>query len=95
MATSILRLPTVKARTGLSRSTIYLRISEGHFPKPISLGGRAVGWIEEEITEWLHQQIEDSLKWSSPPGHLAKVVKPSTEVKHDDRENRFGQYVPL
>jgi prophage regulatory protein len=62
MATTILRLPTVKARTGLSRSTIYLRISEGRFPKPISLGGRAVGWVEKEITEWLNQQIEHSRK---------------------------------
>jgi len=60
MATAILRLPTVKARTGLSRSTIYLRISEGRFPKPISLGGRAVGWVEEEINAWLNQQIEHS-----------------------------------
>jgi len=53
MTTAILRLPTVKARTGLSRSTIYLRISEGHFPTPIPLGGRAVGWIETEIDDWL------------------------------------------
>ena len=60
MATIILRLPTVKARTGLSRSSIYLRISEGRFPKPISLGGRAVGWIETEVNDWLNQQIETS-----------------------------------
>lgn len=60
--TSILRLPTVKARTGLSRSTIYLRISEGRFPKPVSLGGRAVGWVEAEITDWLNQQIKASRK---------------------------------
>lgn len=58
--TSILRLPDVKARTGLSRSTIYLRISEGCFPKPVSLGGRAVGWIEAEVNDWLNQQIEAS-----------------------------------
>jgi prophage regulatory protein len=58
MATIILRLPTVKARTGLSRSTIYLRISENLFPKPVSLGGRAVGWIESEIDDWLAEQIE-------------------------------------
>ena len=62
MATAILRLPTVKARTGLSRSTIYLRISEGRFPRPISLGGRAVGWVEAEITDWLNQQIEQCRK---------------------------------
>jgi len=62
MTYSILRLPKVKARTGLSRSTIYLRISEGSFPKPISLGGRAVGWIEAEVDDWVNQQIEASRK---------------------------------
>ncbi len=60
--TNILRLPTVKARTGLSRSTIYLRISEDSFPKRVSLGGRAVGWIEAEVDDWLNQQIKASHK---------------------------------
>jgi len=60
MTHTILRLPAVKARTGLSRSTIYLRIAEGSFPKPVSLGGRAVGWIEAEVNDWLKQQIETS-----------------------------------
>lgn len=60
MATAILRFPSVKARTGLSRSTIYLRISLGEFPQPISLGGRAVGWIEAEVDDWLCHQIEAS-----------------------------------
>lgn len=60
MKTSILRLPEVKAHTGLSRSTIYVRIAEGRFPRPVSLGGRAVGWIDAEIQEWLDQQIENS-----------------------------------
>ena len=62
MVTSILRLPAVKARTGLSRSTIYLRVSDGKFPKPVSLGGRAVGWIESEVQQWLEQRIEASRK---------------------------------
>lgn len=62
MVTTILRLPTVKARTGLSRSTIYLRIAEGSFPTPVSLGGRAVGWIEAEVNDWLAQRIEASRK---------------------------------
>ena len=62
MQTIILRLPQIKARTGLSRSTIYLRISEDRFPKPISLGGRAVGWIEAEVNDWLNQQIDNSRK---------------------------------
>ena len=60
MQIKILRRPTVSERTGLSRSTIYLRISKKTFPAPISLGGRAVGLIEEEIQTWLEQQIESS-----------------------------------
>jgi prophage regulatory protein len=60
MANTILRLPAVKTRTGLSRSTIYLRVAEGRFPKPISLGARAVGWVDAEVEAWLAGQIEES-----------------------------------
>lgn len=60
MAKVVLRLPRVKARTGLSRSTIYLRIAEGTFPKPVSLGDRAVGWLESEIESWLSSRVEAS-----------------------------------
>ncbi len=60
MANAILRLPLVKARTGLSRSTIYQRAAEGTFPKPISLGDRAVGWLESEIESWLSSRVEAS-----------------------------------
>ena len=60
MSHHILRLPAVKSRTGLSRSSIYLRISENRFPRPVSLGGRAVGWIEGEVDNWLNDQIEAS-----------------------------------
>ncbi|MGA7951474.1 MAG: AlpA family transcriptional regulator [Thiobacillaceae bacterium] len=62
MVTTFLRLPMVKARTGLSRSTLYLRIAEGSFPAPISLGGRAVGWIEAEVNDWVARRIEASRK---------------------------------
>jgi prophage regulatory protein len=52
---TILRLPTVIARTGLSRSSLYNRISEGTFPRPRSLGGaRAVGWLESQVDDWLN-----------------------------------------
>jgi prophage regulatory protein len=60
MSHTILRLPAVKTITGLSRSTIYLRIAQGTFPKPVGLGGRAVGWLEAEIQEWLQRRIEVS-----------------------------------
>jgi len=54
----ILRRKQVEARTGLSRSTIYLRVQEGTFPRPISLGARAVGWVEHEIEAWLAARME-------------------------------------
>lgn len=60
MSHKILRLPTVKELTGLSRSTIYLRISKNEFPAPISLGGRAVGWLEGDVNAWLTEKVEAS-----------------------------------
>ena len=62
MEQHILRLPPVKAITGLSRSTIYLRMSEGTFPEKISLGSHAVGWLETEIQDWLDERISVSRK---------------------------------
>jgi prophage regulatory protein len=62
MTHRIMRLPEVKTSTGLSRSTIYARISGGTFPKPVKLGPRTVGWLENEIQEWVQQQIDISRK---------------------------------
>ena len=53
----ILRLPDVKARTGLSRSTIYLRLATGTFPRPVSLGARSIGFVESEIDAWISERI--------------------------------------
>ncbi len=61
-ALTILRRKQVEARTGLARSTIYDRIKAGTFPAPISLGEKAVGWIESEVNGWLTAQIEKSRK---------------------------------
>ena len=61
-ATTILRRKQVEARTGLARSTIYDRVKLGTFPAPVSLGARAVGWVESEVDEWLTAQIEKSRK---------------------------------
>lgn len=52
-----LRLADVMARTGLSRSAIYLNISEGSFPSNINLGPRSVAWLESEIDAWMQARI--------------------------------------
>ncbi len=58
MEITILRLPQVLARTGLSRSTIYAKVAAGEFPEPINLGGRAVGWLADEVEAWLVARVE-------------------------------------
>ena len=58
MIKKIYRLPDVMTMTGLSRSSIYLRISTNEFPKPVKLGRRAVGWPEESIIAWQAKMME-------------------------------------
>lgn len=71
MSLTILRRKQVEARTGLSRSSIYARLRNNPkrpgdydptFPKPVSVGAKAVGWIEAEINAWIAAQIEKSRK---------------------------------
>jgi prophage regulatory protein len=68
-ALTILRRKQVEARTGLSRSTIYAKLRRNPkrpadfdptFPRPISVGAKAVGWIESELDTWLIAQINKS-----------------------------------
>lgn len=61
--TRIIKLPDVMKRLGCSRSTIYAKLSPGSsqfdrsMPAPISLGGRAVGWLDHEIEAYLQERI--------------------------------------
>jgi len=54
-----MRLTEVIRDTGLGRSSIYKRIAQGEFPKPVPLGGRAVGWVSDEIEAWILERIEE------------------------------------
>ncbi|MFZ7310854.1 helix-turn-helix transcriptional regulator [Comamonas jiangduensis] len=65
-ALTIIRRKQLEARTGLSRSTIYAKMRENPkrpsdfdptFPKPISMGAKAVGWIEAEVEAWLAARV--------------------------------------
>lgn len=53
MALKYLRRRAVEEATGLSRSTIYLLMSKGQFPRPIKLTAKAVAWSEASIVDWL------------------------------------------
>jgi prophage regulatory protein len=49
----IVRIKTVLARTGLSRSTFYPKIQEGSSPRQAKLGVHGAGWSEAAINEWI------------------------------------------
>ncbi len=59
----ILRFKQVAVLVGLGKSSIYRRVQEGTFPKPIKLGSaRASGWISTEVYGWIDDQIRRSRK---------------------------------
>ena len=54
---SVLRLPEVMERTGLSRSSVYAMASTDRFPHPIKLSDRASAWIEAEVEAWIRERM--------------------------------------
>ncbi|QDX27364.1 AlpA family phage regulatory protein [Sphingomonas suaedae] len=62
----ILRINTVLARTGLSRSTMYRKMESGTFPGNIQISTRCVGWRESAINAWLRNPM--LYRWDDPRG---------------------------
>lgn len=56
---ALLRLPTVTDLTGAAKSTIWLWVKEGKFPRPVKLGPRSVAWKSKDVREFL----EDPERW--------------------------------
>jgi len=63
----IIRLRTVLDRTGLSRTTIYRKITEGTFPPQVKIGIHGVGWHESAINRWI----------SDPAGYRSENDNPA------------------
>lgn len=59
MTARILRRPKVEELTGLGRSAIYEYMASGQFPRPVRLSGKSVGWIENEVSDWIEQRIAE------------------------------------
>lgn len=55
-----IRLPELMQVIGLGKTTIYSLIKEGEFPRPVPIGGRAVGWVENEVIQWANDRIAKS-----------------------------------
>jgi prophage regulatory protein len=55
----LLRFPTVRERTGLSRSTIWRLERRGDFPRHRRISANAVAWVEQEVTQWIRSRSND------------------------------------
>jgi prophage regulatory protein len=82
-----LRLPEVKTRTGLARSTIYFFIAQGRFPKPVHISPQIAVWVESEVQDWIRKKIATSPSkmtraqmWRSISPHLLTGSRPPTFV---------------
>lgn len=62
MTKRIIRLPEVKLKTGISKTTIYYLMGKSLFPNNIVLGKMSVGWLEADIDRWIEQRSQ-GLKW--------------------------------
>jgi len=58
MAQNLIRLQEVLKRVPYSRSTIYLKVARGEFPQPVSLGARAVAWVQADVDAWIDRRID-------------------------------------
>jgi prophage regulatory protein len=61
-----IRLPEVKALTGLGTTKIYDMVKKGLFPRQVSLGGRAVAWVKSEVLAWNQQKVDEARISESP-----------------------------
>jgi prophage regulatory protein len=61
-----LRLPEVRARVPYSRATIYRLITAGQFPRPYSMGARAVAWLESDVTAWIEARLSAPAPSANP-----------------------------
>ena len=79
---TILRRNQVQAETGLSRSTIYLRIAQGLWPKPVSLGPRAVGWPAREVAALNEARIAGACD-AHVRSLVEQLVRGRQQVRHE------------
>ncbi len=57
MTTKLIRVPATLERYGISRSTLYLRIADGSFPRPVKIGKRAIAFVECELDKHMARLI--------------------------------------
>jgi prophage regulatory protein len=81
----LLRFTDVSGRVGLRHSAIYDAIRKGTFPRPVSLGRKAVAWLESEVDAWINARIaeRDAAMLSKRPRGRPRKSAEMTELVTD------------
>jgi prophage regulatory protein len=58
----LLRIADVSTKTTLAKSTIWLKMAEGSFPKPTKLSPAINVWKESDIDEWIENKFSQPSK---------------------------------
>lgn len=88
---TILRLAEVLRRTGLSRSTLYLRIANASFPHQISLGGRAIGWLKSEVDDWVDTRANLRKPSTDKATSITGKLESATDADRESNPSRANQ----
>lgn len=56
----LIRRSEVIHRVGLCKASIYNRMNSGEFPRPISIGGGRVAWLESDIDQWISEKLAEA-----------------------------------
>lgn len=78
----VIRHTQVCKKIQVSSAKLFDMCAKGQFPKPFQLvpGGRAVGWLEEDVIRWILERKEASEQKALL---ITKNKTKVEEVKHD------------
>ena len=89
----LMRIREVLQLSGLSRATLYREIKSHTFPAPVKLSSRSVGWLQDDVTQWLQLRISQrgpAYQANSSKGphdrRDTKAIKPVTRLVRDESE---------
>lgn len=74
---TIIRMPAVSARVGLSKQQIYRLLKAGAFVEPVRMSERTVGWISAELDHWISDRKAARLSRAQRPTNSAEVQPPA------------------
>ncbi len=76
MAKELWRLPKVLETTGIKKSTLYIQVANGEFPKPVSITRRTVAWDSSKVQAWINAKIQRGwIKHPNATAHRVKAVR--------------------